>query len=102
MRRKETSELVDDGGQRGQPPLIGQNSEEVLHNLGRTNAFGQHRRRTGMLLTADDRAAQQRSPPPITGDRGSSTPREFSKIPVLRGNRPAIVTEWPGAVSVIA
>jgi len=41
-------------------------------------------------------------PPPMTGAWGSSTPRLFETMPVLRGNRPDVPVACPGAVSVIA
>ena len=41
-------------------------------------------------------------PPPTIGDLGSPTPSAFATMPVCAGKRPDIVTECPGAVSVMA
>jgi len=38
---------------------------------------------------------------PMSGVRGSGTPSSLRMIPVDAGHRPAIITAWPGAVSVI-
>jgi hypothetical protein len=38
---------------------------------------------------------------PMSGEFGSSTPVRLVEIPVRTGNRPDIVAECPGAVSVI-